>query len=61
MDKEEITFLPKVIEAQNELLTCYRLGGNPPEWAFHVLAKFRRLYQDASQQGQSSRPDKTGG
>jgi len=46
MDKEEIVFLKKVIKAQSELLLCYRLGGQPPDWVFDILAKFRNLYDD---------------
>ena len=44
MDKEEIIFLRKVIKAQDKLLKCYRFGGQPPEWAFDLLSKFRELY-----------------
>jgi len=44
MDKEEITFLRKVIKAQDKLLMCYKLGGRPPEWVFDIMAKFRELY-----------------
>ena len=44
MDKDEITFLRKVIKAQDKLLMCYKLGGRPPGWVFDIMAKFRELY-----------------
>ena len=44
--KNEIQFLKEVIKAQNKLLICYRLGGQPPEWVFDKLAKAKELYGD---------------
>jgi len=44
MDKDkEIKFLRKVIKAQDQLLMCYKLGGQPSEWVFDIMAKFRKL------------------
>ena len=44
--ENEIQFLKEVIKAQNKLLICYRLGGQPPEWVFDKLAKAKELYGD---------------
>ena len=44
--ENEIEFLKEVIKAQDKLLVCYRLGGQPPEWVFDKLAKAREIYGD---------------
>ena len=36
-----IEHLEKVIKAQNKLLICYRLGGQPEEWVFNILAEYK--------------------
>lgn len=38
---KDCVFLKKVIKAQDRLLTCYRLGSQPPEWVFNDLDKAR--------------------
>ena len=48
MDKEEIVFLRKVIKAQDKILMCYKLGGQPPEWCFDMMSKFRELCNNKS-------------
>jgi len=42
---KEIAFLRKVIKAQERLLVCYRVGGQPPEWVFDIMKKFHELYR----------------
>ena len=34
-----IGLLEKTIKAQSRLMVVYRVGGQPPEWAFDVLDK----------------------
>ncbi len=41
-EKELIEFLLKVIKAQDQLLMCYKLGGQPSEHTLDVMAKFRK-------------------
>ncbi len=38
----ETKLLHSVIKAQAELLTCYRLGRRPSEWALETLFKYRK-------------------
>ncbi len=42
LDTKEITFLRKVIKAQDRLLMCYRIGSHAPEWALDIVEKFRK-------------------
>ena len=44
--KFKTEFLLKVIKAQDELLACYRLGGQPSEHTLEVMAIFRGLCID---------------
>ena len=44
--ENEIQFLKEIIMAQNKLLICYRLGGQPSEWVFEKLAKAKKIYGD---------------
>ena len=55
--KNEIQFLKEVIKAQNKLLICYRLGGQPPEWVFDKLAKAKELYGDLQEMQQIDPPE----
>ena len=55
MDKEEITFLRKVIKAQEQLLMCYRMGGHPQKWCLDVLSKFKELYKKGEKNNASTK------
>ena len=39
----KVEFLLKVIKAQDELLVCYKLGGQPSERTLEVMGIFRKL------------------
>ena len=40
MNEETLNFLFEVIEAQAELLRCYRLGSQPSDFALDTLADY---------------------
>ncbi len=48
-DKEKIDFLLKVIKAQDALLMCYKLGGQPSEHTLNIMAKFRKYISTKSE------------
>ena len=45
-DAKLIKFLKEVIAAQDRLLICYRLGGQPAEWVLDTLSKAKEIYGD---------------
>ncbi len=40
-DEKALKAARKIVKAQDRLLVAYRIGGQPPEWVFKDLERYR--------------------
>lgn len=45
---ESLVILREIIKAQAKLLSCYRLGTQPPDWVLDTLTKYQELINEMS-------------